>query len=215
MQPINLLRQWHTNKNALLFGLGAGGLWGFLTAAGATPPEWLVYDETAGLVYKYLDGGILSATVPATYFFAEFNSTLIQLTLTFLALIGPAGWATWQLTRIRPRGEDQPALQPGLDWHLVGLAMGGLIFVWLFRLLGLAVWFKGAPLTPARVASIILGILLPLYMGISLFLVWFLRLKSIRAPDWDTHYPKPARKSKDILRFKLFQRRKGGGSSNN
>jgi len=165
------------------------------------------------MIHKFLDGGVLVATVEAERFFSEIKPTLIQITLTFLVLIGPAGWATWQLARVRPRGKEQPALWPGLDWHVIGLAFGGLLSVGGFRVLGLDIWFKGAVFTPARVVIVVLQILLPLYMGISLFLVWFLRLKSVRAPNWDTHYPKPARPSERIFR-KLFQRRKGGSLSN-
>jgi hypothetical protein len=196
-----------------LYGLAAGVFWGLLTAASATPPEWLVYDVNAGMIYKFLDGEALVATVEAERFFSEINPTLIQIILTFLALVGPAGWATWQLARIRPRGEEQPALRQGSDWHFIGLALGSLLSVGGFRVLGLDIWFKGAVFTPARVVIVILQILLPLYMGISLFLVWFLRLKSVRAPNWDTHYPKRARSSESIFR-KLFQRRKGGSLSN-
>jgi hypothetical protein len=165
------------------------------------------------MIHKFLDGGVLVDTVEAERFFSEINPTLTQITLTFLILVGPAGWATWQLARIRPRAEEQPALWQGVDWHLIGLALGGLVSVGGFRVLGLVIWFKGAVFTPARVVIVILQILLPLYMGISLFLVWFLRLKSVRAPNWDTYYPKRTRPSESIFR-KLFQRRKGGSLSN-
>lgn len=202
------------NKKALLYGLAFGILWGFLTAASATPPEWLLYDEVKGVVYKYLDRSP-TAVVEADIFFAEFNLTLIQVTLTYLALIAPAGWATWQLTRIRPRGSVQPPFWPELDWYLIGLAVGGLVAVGLFQKLGWAIWFKGTLFTPARIVSIALGILLPLYMGISLFLVWFLRLKSVRAPNWDTAYPKPIKKSVKAFWLRWSKLRKGGDSTNN
>jgi hypothetical protein len=126
--------------------------------------------------------------------------------------VGLAGWTIWHLTHIRPRGEEQLPLWQGLDWYLVGLAVGGLIYVGLFRFLGLDVWFKGSLFTSARVVSIVLGILLPLYIGISLFLVWFLRLKSARAPGWNSPYSKPARKSANIFRFQFFRRKRGGDS---
>ncbi len=210
MQPTIPQSRWTVSKKALLYGLAAGVFWGFLTAVSATPPEWLVYDKDAGIIYKFLDGGVLVATIKAERFFADINPTLTQITLTFLALVGPAGWATWQLARIRPRDEEQPPLRHGLDWHLIGLAIGGLVSVVLYRALELDIWFKGAVFTPARVVAVALEILLPLYMGVSLFLVWFLRLESVRAPNWDTYYPKPARPSKSMFR-KLFERWKGGG----
>ena len=137
MRPIILESGWAINKKALLYGLAAGMLWGFLTTASAIPPEWLVYDEGKGVIYKYLDEGVLSTVVEADRFFAELNTTLVKVILTFLALVGPSGWATWQLARVRPRGEKQPSLRQGLDWHLIGLAAGGLICVGLFRILGL------------------------------------------------------------------------------
>lgn len=210
-----LQSQWRLNKKVLLYGLASGMLWGFLTAASATPPEWLIYDTANGVIYKYLNSELPTAAITAADFFAEFNLTLIQITLTYLVLIAPAGWATWQLTRIRPRGAEQSPLWQGLDWYLIGLAVGGLILVALFQKLGWAIWFKGAVFTPARVVSIILDILLPLYMGISLFLVWFFRLKSVRAPNWDTAYPKSSKKSGSIFGFKRSWSKKGGDSKNN
>ena len=207
--------QWDANKKALLYGLSAGIIWGFLTAASATPAEWLIYDMAKGVVYKFLDYQIQTAVVRADNFFAEFNLTLLQIILTYLALVAPAGWATWQFTRIRPRDSEQSPLWAGLDWYLIGLAAGGLILVTLFRQLGWAIWFKGAVFTPARVVSIALEILLPLYMGISLFLVWFLRLKSVRAPNWETAYPKPVRKPGGIFGLTGSWLKKGGDSKNN
>lgn len=210
--PINVLvGWWRTNRRSLLCGLASGALWGFLTASTVTPHEWLVYDQTAGIVYKYQTATTPPQAVSAEVFLTEYNFTLIQATLMVLILVSLAGWATWQLTRVKPRSEEQPSLREGVDWYLIGLAMGGFIAVGLFRALGLAAWFKGPGLPPAVVLSALLGIILPLYMGLSLFLVWFLRLKTIRAPDWETHFPKPIKKS-GASWFKFF-RRKGGGSS--
>jgi hypothetical protein len=214
MLPAMLRSQWGPNKKALLFGLAFGILWGFLTAASATPSESLLYDEVQGVIYKYLDGSP-TAVLQADKFFTEFNLTLIQITLTYLALVAPAGWATWQLTRIRPRGSQQPPLWPKLDWYLIGLTVGGLATVGLFQKLGWAIWFKGALFTPARIVSIGLGILLPLYMGGSLFLVWFWRLPSARAPNWETAYPKPPMRSGKPFWARGFKLRKGGDPTNN
>lgn len=214
LRPFGRWSQWGSNKKALLYGLAFGLGWGFLTAASATPPEWLIYDEVNGVVYKYLNRSP-TAVVAADIFFAEFNLTLIQVTLTYLALVALAGWATWQLSRIRPRGSEQPPLWPELDWYLIGLATGGLITVGLFQKLGWAVWFKGSLFPPARIASIALGILLPLYMGGALFLVWLLRLKSVRAPNWDTAYPKPAKRSAKTFWLRWSKLRKGGDSTHN
>lgn len=208
MRTSLLIRWWLLNRKALTCGLVAGLVWGFLIAASATPRDWFVYDAGQGIVYQYRDAAPPLA-VAAEGFFLEHNVTLVQITLIYLALTGPAGWATWQLTRLRPRGEEQPALREGVDWYVIGLAMGGLIYVWLFRAFGLALWFKGPALTPAAVVSVVLEILLPLYMGVSLFLVWLLRLKSIRAPDWETHYPKPTKRPPGAPRFSWL-RRKGG-----
>lgn len=123
-------------------------------------------------------------------FYQAFYTNLIQGTLVFLVLAGVAGWATWQLTSLRPRGEKQISLNVGLDWYLIALALGGLATVVAFRAVGGAAWFKGAWNTPAGLASVVLGFVLPLYAGPAAFLVWFLRLPSARAPDWETHYPK-------------------------
>lgn len=210
MQINPLLRWWRLNRKALICGLAAGAVWGFLTSSSATPREWLVYDVGQGIVYQYRSGAPPTA-IAAERFFAEYNLTLVQITLTFMALTGAAGWATWQLTRLRPRGEEQPAQRAGVDWYVISWAMGGVISVWLFRVLGLALWFKGSDLTPAATISVVLGILLPLYVGMSLFLVWLLRLKSIRAPDWETHYPKPVKRPPGTPRFSWL-RRKGGDS---
>lgn len=207
-----VLSWWFTNRRPIICGLISGAVWGLLTAATVTPREWLVYDQSAGIVYKYDAAAIPPQAVTAESFFSEYNSTLIQATLMILILAGLAGWATWQLTRIRPRGEEQPPLRAGLDWYLIGLAIGGVIAVELFRTFGLAAWFKGLGPPPAVVITTLVGILLPLYMGLSLFLVWSVRLKSIRAPDWETHYPKPIKKS-GLSWFKFF-RRKGGDSPN-
>lgn len=214
MRPITLESRWAINRKALLYGLAAGMLWGFLTAASGIPPEWLVYDEAKGVIYKYLDEGVLSTVVEADGFFTELNTTLVKVILTLLALVGLAGWATWQLARIRPRGEKQPSLRYGLDWHLIGLAAGGLICAGLFRILGLDIWFKGALFTPARVVIIVLNILLPLYLGVSLFLVWFLRLKPVPASNQDVSHHKSTRKSANRFWFKLRRRKKGGDSAN-
>lgn len=212
MQTNPLLQWWRINRKALICGLVAGAVWGFLTAGSATPREWLVYDMGQEIVYQYRNGAPPTA-IAAERFFAEYNVTLVQITLTFLALTGPAGWATWQLTRLRPRSEEQPALRAGVDWYVISWAMGGLFSVWLFRALGLAVWFKGSALTPAVAISIVVEILLPLYVGASLFLVWLLRLKSIRAPDWETHYPRPVKRPPGAPRFSWL-RRKGGDPPN-
>ena len=210
MRPSFLRDQWYLiGGSAFRYGLLAGLLWGFLTSTSALPPEWLIYDEVTDVIYKVLDDEILARPLATDKFFTELNNTLVQVTLTFLVLVGLVGWSTWQLTRIRPRGEEQPSLLLGLDWYLIGLAIGGLIFVVLFRMLGLAVWFKGSLFTPARIVTIALGILLPVYMGVSLFLVWFYRLKSARAPDWDTRYPKRPKRSGGFL-HRLFRRKKGG-----
>lgn len=199
------------NAKASLYGLAAGAGWGLFTAVSATPPEWPVYDPNTGLIYKYLDGGLLTTTIEAGRFWADLQTGLVQITLILLALVGPAGWATWQLSRIRARGEVQPPLGAGLDWYLIGLALGGLLVVGLFRLLGLDLWVRGAILTPGRAVIAILEILLPVYMGASLFLVWFLRLKSIRPPNWETYYPRPSQSSTGFFR-KWYRAWKGGDS---
>lgn len=210
MQMNRLLDWWLHNHTGILIGLGAGLLWGFLTASSVTPRNGLVYDVGLGVVYQFRvdDAPII---FPADDFFADYTVALVQLTLILLVVCGLAGWATWQLTRLRARGEDQPALRQGLDWYVISLAMGGLAGVIAFRQLGLAAWFAGPGLRPIAVVSLLLEIVLPLYMGVALFLVWLLRLKSIRAPDWETHYPKPVKRPPGAPRFG-WPRRKGGES---
>ena len=139
----------------------------------------------------------------------QYNLALAQLALLLLAVAGPAGWATWQFTRLCPRGEEQPRLHHGLDIFVLALAAGGLICFGLFHQIGLAAWFRGPGLTPVALISAVIQILLPLYMGVALFLVWLLRLKSARAPDWETHYPKPVKRAAGAPWFP-WRRRQGG-----
>jgi hypothetical protein len=92
----------------------------------------------------------------------------------------------------------------------MALAVGGLWAVYLFRYFGWDIWFKGTEVTFPVLLKYGLGFLLPLYSGVALFMVWFRRLKSVRAPDWETHYPKRTRKkTAGALRERLF-RQKGG-----
>ena len=202
---------WRANRRSLLFGSLAGIVWGLLTAATVTPREWLVWDQAAGLVYKYKSGASAPEVVAAQSWFADYSWLLIQITLILLVLSALAGWASWQLSRVRPRSEDQPSLRAGSDWYLIALAATGLAAVLVFRGFDWAAWFKGPDLTSATLGVAALGLVLPLYAGGALFLVWFLRLKSIRAPDWETHYPKPVRRPGSF--WSRLTRRKGGGSS--
>jgi hypothetical protein len=202
------------NRRCLTYGTAAGILWGFLAAAAATPHEWLVLDNAAGLVYMYSRDLPAPRTMFVADFYQEFYSNLIQGTLIFLVLAAAAGWATWQLTRLRPRGEAQASLREGFDWFLIALALGGLGTVVVFRAIGAAAWFKGAWDTPADLVSIALGLALPLYTAVTLFLVWLRRLPSVRPPDWETRYPKRAAGSgwRSWL-APLTRRRKGGDTA--
>ena len=96
------------------------------------------------------------------------------------------------------------------DWYVIGVCLGGLVSVALFVSLGLERWFKGPGLTPAAWLSATLDVLLPLYMGPAVFLAWFRRLKSIRAPDWETHYPKPRRRQPGERPWWWPRRKRGG-----
>lgn len=199
---------WRSNQGALVGGFSAGLVWGFLLTGSVTPRDWLVYDPAQGIVYQS-QAGEAPIAIPAEQFFMNYNATLVQLALILLVVSGLAGWATWQLTRLRPRGEAHLPLRLGSDAYVIALAIGGLIYVWLFRQLGWASWFYGSAPTPAKVASVILELTLPLYMGIALFLVWLLRLKSVRAPDWETHFPKPEKKLSGTPRLRWW-RTQGG-----
>ncbi len=204
-----VLNWWRTNWRSMAYGTAAGVLWGFLAAGAATPREWLVLDQGAGLVYLYNANSAAPRVLPVAAFYQDFYSNLIQGTLIFLVLAGAAGWATWQLRRIKPRGQEQVSLREGLDWYLIALAIAGLATVVVYHALGLAVWFKGAWNTPAGLVSVGLGFVLPFYAGIGVFMVWFLRLPTVRAPDWETHYPKP--KPRSLRRWwPLARPRKGG-----
>ncbi len=205
------MRWTQLQARPILIGLIFGGLWGFLAAAGATPAEWLVYDPAEGVVYEYMGVNAEPTVVPEQHFFADFKDTLIKVTLTHLLLAAVSGWATWQLLRIRPRGDEQPSLRNGSDWYLAGLAIGGYLSIMLFNKLALADWFKGDPFTPARAVADFLGLILPVYIGLSLFLVWFLRLESVRAPDWEIRYPKRSKTLSKLLISRLH-RKKGGES---
>lgn len=204
-----LLIWWQSVRSPFLYGGAFGGLWGFLTAATMTYREVLVYDQKAGAVYLYSDPSTTPQAIAADLFFRDFNHTLLQALLILLVLSGVAGWSTWQLSRVRPRGEEQPPLNPGTDWYLIGLALSGLFAIILFRALGLAVWFKGDILSFPNIVKSAVGFLLPVYAGVALFLVWFRRLKSARAPDWETHYPKPQKKVSGASK-RRSARKKGG-----
>ena len=172
----------------LFFGVLSGGLWGFLTAAGAAPRAWLTYDVGQGVV-SIERPGIPTFSISSDIFFETYTTNLVQVTLTFLVLCLGAGWVAWQLSRIRPRGQPQPPLRPGWDTLVLAYLMAGLLMVALFQELHLSEWVKGNPPTTTVIVTAIIAALLPLFDGIGLFLIWFLRLKSVRAPDWDTHYP--------------------------
>ena len=208
-----MLQWWAANRRALAYGTSAGILWGFLTAGAATPREWLVLDQTLGLVYLYSRDAALPRTMFLADFYQEFYSNLVQGTLIFLVLTGLAGWATWQFTRLRPRGEMQASLHEGLDWYLIALSLGGLATVLLIRALGAASWFKGAWNSPIGLVNIGLGLVLPIYAGVATFLVWLLRLPSVRAPDWETRYPKHAPGSGWRSWLAPFTRRRKGDDS--
>ena len=208
-----MLQGWISNRRSLAYGAAAGILWGFLAAGAATPREWLVLDTNAGLVYEYALNLPAPRTMLVADFYQVFYSNLIQGTLIFLVLAGMAGWATWQLRHLRPRGEKQVRLREGLDWYLIALALGGLATVVAFREVGGANWFKGAWNTPAGLVSVVLGFVLPLYTGIATFLVWLLRLPSVRAPDWETHYPKRAGGGWRSWLAPFTRRRKGGDNA--
>src|SRR5260370_716060 len=84
--------------------------------------------------------------------------------------------------------------------------------LWGF-LTGAAACFKGAWNTPAGLVSIALGLVLPLYTGVATFMVWVLRLPSVRAPDWETHYPKRFAGGGWRSWLAPFTRRRKGGDS--
>src|SRR5947209_7090561 len=113
---------WRANRRSVLFGSLAGMFWGLLTAATVTPREWLVYDQARGLIYKFRAGAAVPIIVVARDWFAEYNWLLVQVTLILLVLAAVAGWASWQLSRVRPRGEEQPTLREGADWYLIALS---------------------------------------------------------------------------------------------
>jgi hypothetical protein len=189
--------------------LAAGLLWGSLVAGTVTPRDWLVYDQATGLVHGYSDRGVLLRSLRADVFVREHATVLVQATLLLLALAGLAGWATWQLTQVQPRGQTQPPLRKGTDWYVIALALGGLFTVTLFQRSGAGAWFKGDP--PTALASLValVEVLLPLYMGAALFMVWFRRLPSIKPPDWETRYARPARRS-GRAPWRRWRRDKGG-----
>ena len=209
-----MLQWWLNNRRSLAYGAAVGILWGFLAAGAATPREWLVLDQGAGFVYLYSRDRPLPRIQLLADFYQVFYSNLVQGVLIFLVLAALAGWATWQLSRLRPRGQTQVSLNEGLDWYLIMLSLSGLGTVLAFQAVNAASWFKGAWNTPAGLVSIVLGFVLPLYAGVATFLVWFLRLPSPRAPDWETRYPKPKPGSgwRSCL-SRLTRKRKGGRSA--
>jgi hypothetical protein len=201
---------WRTERRALAFGLAAGLVWGGLTAATVAPRAWLVWDQVRGAVYAYSAAGALVQAQPAEAFFREHNALALQVTLLLLPLAGLAGWATLQLTRVRPRGQPQPPLRAGSDWYLIALAVGGLAAVLVFQWLGLGAWFRGDPPTPLASLTAVVEIVLPLYMGVALFLTWLRRLPSLKPPDWETRYPRRTRRGAGGAGWRRWLPRKGG-----
>jgi hypothetical protein len=207
-----IIAWWRFHRRPVLFGLATGLLWGGLTAATVAPHDWLVYDMAGGLVYGYSASGALVRALRAEVFFREYQAVLIQATLLLLIVVGLAGWATWQHTQVRPRGQAQPDLRAGSDWFVIALALGGLCAVWVFWRGHAAEWFKGSPAPFPAVAVALLSIVLPLYMGVGLFLVWFRRLPSSRPPDWETRFARrPAQPGK--ARWRPWRRRGQGGDA--
>jgi hypothetical protein len=189
---IQYIRRWvGEHRRPALFGAISGVLWGFMTAAGATPRAWLVYDIGQDIVVVRRAEIPQPITIPAAVFFQTYTTNLIQVTLTFLVLCCGAGWVAWQLSRIRPRGQRQPALRTGWDTFVILFLLGGLLTVALFQRWNLGEWFKGPQPTATVIGTAVIGVLLPLIDGVGLFFIWFLRLNSVRAPDWETHYPRP------------------------
>ncbi len=179
---------WRAHRAPVFFGSAAGLLWGFLTVATVAPRAWLVYDQHQGLVVAYALSGELLDVIPADVFFRNYYGILVQAVLLLLAVTGLAGWATWQHMHVRPRGEAQVPLREGTDWYVIALALGGLAVVVAFVKLGSVAWLQGGPTSPPALVAAVISIALPLYMGVSLFFLWFRRLASIKPPDWETRY---------------------------
>ena len=209
MLGARLWRWWQSERRALGFGLAAGVLWGTLVTGTVTSRDWLVYDQATGLVQGYSDQGVLLRSLRVEEFYREHMNVSVQATLLLLGLAGLAGWATWQWTRVQPRGQPQPPLRKGTDWYVIALAVGGLLTVVMFQSTGAAALFKGDPPTAPVSLVAVIEVVLPLYMGAMLFTVWLRRLPSIKPPDWETRYARPARRSGGAP-WRRWRRDKGG-----
>lgn len=197
----------------LIWGGLAGGLWGLLAAGGATPRGRVVYDPSRQIV-EIIRGDLPEpVTIPAATFVRVYISNLLQVALTFFVLCFIAGWVTWQHTRVQPRGLQQPPLRTGVALFTVVFLFAGLAMVLLFQAFHLAEWFRDLDAFSAIVVTGFIALLLPLYDGFGLFFLWLRRLESIRAPDWETHFPPP----RDIIRpfvgriLSVFSRRPNAG----
>ncbi len=192
-------------RSAAICGLIAGVLWGLLTGAGATPRGALYYDPATNIVTVQRPDVPDPVKISYDAFYQAYETNLIQVTLTYLVLCSIAGWVLWQLVRIRPRSEKQVPLHQGFDIYLIALLAGGLISVVVFRERDFGRWFRVSEVTTAIVITGLIGFILPLFDGIGAFMVWFLRLESVRAPNWETHIP-PMRDWVRPLLARLVQR---------
>jgi hypothetical protein len=81
---IEFILHWtRAHRRPILWGILSGALWGFLTAAGATPRAFLTYDEAQGLVLIERPG-VAPITISADIFFQAYTANLVRVTLTFL-----------------------------------------------------------------------------------------------------------------------------------
>lgn len=184
-----LLSWLWSRRLAILWGGLFGILWGFLTGGGASPRALVTIDDVNHIVTIQRSALSSPITVSADVYSTTYASNLVQVAITFLLLCLAGGWVAWQLSRIRPRGQQQPRLGEGWYVFIIAFCLSGLVAISLFQAYHIGDWFIGDPPTVSVIVTAVIGFILPLFAGFGVLLIWLLRLPSVRAPDWDTHIP--------------------------
>jgi hypothetical protein len=194
----------------ILWGAGFGMLWGFLVGGGTTPRAVVTIDQVNHIVTIKRAALSSPVTVSLDVYSSTYLSNLLQVTIVYLLLCFAGGWVACQLSRIRPRGQQQPRL--GEAWYIffVAFYLGGLAAFELFQMFHLGDWFIGDPPTVTVIATALISFILPLFAGLGAVFVWLLRLPSVRAPDWERHIPPYGDWLRPLVRDLVQKVRTGG-----
>lgn len=205
------LQNWlFSRRSQISWGFLFGLLWGFTTFGDSAPRAQVSIDQVSHLVTINRASVGSPITISEDVYSQTYASNLIQVAVAFFVLCLVGGWVAWQLSRIRPRGQPQPRLGEGWFVFFVVYWLSGAGAIGLFQALHLGDWFIGDPPTAAVIVTALFGFLLPLFDGFGAFFVWFLRLPSPRAPDWETHIPPYRDWVRPLLRDLVRRVRSGG-----